>query len=225
MIKWREWGKIKSSLNGIFLKLIHQAAYNAYILDEEIRPRVNANGKIIRSLLKLKKELIAYMIGNIRTPPDPLKPLRSAGAAQAHMSKQGWLMLEFIFQTRVKDITTLALFAMRKSRDGESPTPGSRNLALRKTARQKHYSAAWHARSIFATQWKKIFLMTSTPKWNIGDDLYFTIIYPLLAVKFLCLVWKSYFYQFKKNIFIFNKLKNSIKKIFLLVQLFILNFI
>ncbi len=155
MIKWREWGKIKNSLNVIVIKLIHRAAYNAHILDEEIRPRVNANGKIIRSLLKLKKELIAYMIGHILTPPDLLKPLRSAGAAQAHMSKQGWVMLEFAFLRRVKDIITHALVALKKSRDGESRTSGLTGLSLTESMHQEHHTAAWHARSIFALRWKK----------------------------------------------------------------------
>ena len=70
------------------IKLLLIAAYNAYILEGKIRQQRNNNGRIMKSLLDFKEDLICDMIGNVRTPPESLKRRRSVGAAEAHEERR-----------------------------------------------------------------------------------------------------------------------------------------
>ena len=70
------------------IKLLLIAAYNADSLECKIRPQRNNQGRIVRSQLEFKEDVIRGTIGNVRTPPESLKRRRSVGAAEAHEERR-----------------------------------------------------------------------------------------------------------------------------------------
>ena len=55
--------------NRVFLKLLMMTVYNCYVIEETVKPHRNQAGRVTRSVLHFKDELVSQLIGEVRAPP------------------------------------------------------------------------------------------------------------------------------------------------------------